>query len=285
MTSSIYFIPIPLNIQPHFSFVEVFRESTAYCRIYKLPFDMISICTREDPQNPSFAENMETGEIYRFKENDISFMPRNIPARYTYTTANEHLCIHFRLELFPGVDVFSGEHSRKVIHSRELRQRAETIFKEQDPILKLAGCQEFALNICRMHWPQKYTFNFEALQVYEPVLRHVRAHVSAEMQIAELAQLLGFSEGYFSRNFHRTFGESPKQYLQKELFWRAARLLSNPAMNVKSTAVELRFSSEFYFSKFFKRLSSLSPLEYRKRSAELLGVSPTPPLSRQHVRK
>ncbi|UKI34285.1 MAG: helix-turn-helix domain-containing protein [Lentisphaeria bacterium] len=42
-------------------------------------------------------------------------------------------------------------------------------------------------------------------------------------------------------------------------------------MNVKEVAGALGFSSEFYFSKFFKRLSGMSPSEYRRRSHWVLS--------------
>ena len=272
MTFRTYFIKTPLSVQTHFTFVEVFREATQYSRIYNLPFNSVCVCTRENQENPSTAENLDTGTLYTFHKNDVTLMPRNIPHRYIYTMANEHLCIHFRLEIFPGADVFAGKKERKVLNSIPLRRECERIFREKDPILKLAGCQEFALKICRMHWPEKYGFDLESMKKFEPVLRRIRDGVSAETQISELAGLLGYSEDYFTRSFRSVFGESPKQYLQKELFSRAAQLLSNPAMNVKTAAAELGFSSEFYFSKFFKRLSGVSPSEYRTHSKEILQI-------------
>ena len=66
-----YYIPTPLQVQPHFSFVNVFRESTQYCRIYDLPFLCVSTCLRENPDDPSSSVNLKTGEVNVFHENDI----------------------------------------------------------------------------------------------------------------------------------------------------------------------------------------------------------------------
>lgn len=266
-----YFIMTPLNIQTQFTFVNVFRESTRYCRIYNLPFISLCVCTRESAAEPSSSVNLTTGEAYTFHENDICLTLPGASRRYTYTPANEHLCIHFLLELFPGANVFAEDGSRRVVNSPELRWECEAIFHESDPILRLAGCQEFALKICRMYWPEDYAPQLEGKRFFEPVLRHIRSHVSAEMRIADLAERLGCSEDLFSRRFHAVFGETPKKHLQKELFSRASQLLANPEMSVKTTAALLGFSSEFYFSKFFKRLSSFSPSEYQKQSGNLLN--------------
>ena len=47
---------------------------------------------------------------------------------------------------------------------------------------------------------------------------------------------------------------------------------ANGVSFVKTAAAELGFSSEFYFSKFFKRLSGVSPSEYRTHSKEILQI-------------
>ncbi len=264
------YTPTPLQVQPHFSFVNVFRESTQYSRVYHLPFLCVSACLRENPDDPSSSVNLKTGEINVFHENDIRLVLPGVARRYTYTTANEHLCIHFRLELFPGTGVFPEDGSCMVVNSPELRRECEEIFQASDPVLRLAGCQEFALKICRMYWPRSYAPDLGARRFFEPILHYIREQASAETQIEELAGMLGCSGDLFSRRFHAAFGESPKKYLQKELFSRAALLLVDPEMNVKGVAVQLGFSSEFYFSKFFKRLSGMSPSEYRQRSHRVL---------------
>ena len=265
-----YYIPTPLNVQPHFSFVNVFQESIQYCRIYNMPFLSISACTRENPDKPSYSVNLNTGEVNFFHENDIRLLLPGAPRQYFFTTANERLCIQFRLELFPGAGIFPEDGTCHVINSLELRRECESVFAERDLVLRLAACQEFALKVCRRHWPHTYVGSFGSKLFFEPVLRYVRDHVSAKTQIADLAGMLGCSEYVFSRRFHATFGESPKKYLQKELFSRAAMLLADPAVNVKIVAERLSFSTEFYFSKFFKRLSGIAPSEYKKQSDRIL---------------
>lgn len=259
-------MPTPLQVQPRFTFVEVFREATQYSLIYNLPFLAVCVCLREDPDEPSTFVNLKTGEITTLHENDVYLGLPGVSRRITYTTGNEHLCIHFRLDLFPGTSVFPEDGSCFLINSLKLRRESEEIFKISDPIKRLASCQEFALKICRMHWPQNYAFDLEAHRFFEPVMNYIHEQVSAETQIGELAEILGCSEDLFSRKFHALFGLSPKKYLQKELFARAALLLADREMNIKEIATKLGFSSEFYFSNFFKRLSGISPSEYRQQS-------------------
>lgn len=266
---STFYTPYPLAWDTRFSFVAVFRESAEYCRLFTLPFNMLSICVRENESDPSRAEVLERGECFPFHVNDISLTTCDTPMRYRYTPANEHLCIHFRLELFPGVDVFSGVRRRFIENSPLLRQEGEKVFAETDPLLMLSKCREFALKICHRHWPEQYPFDWNRVQPFLPVLDFVRNCIDATIGIPAMAAKTGWSEGYFTRTFHEVFHQSPKQYLQRELFSRAAQLLLNPDSTIKSVAAELRFSSEFYFSRFFKRLSGTSPQEYRKNALSI----------------
>lgn len=265
-------IPTYLPVQPHFSFVSVFRESIQFCRIYNLPFLAISVCLNENPNDPSSLVNLKTGVVNIFHKNDISLVLSGTPHRYTYKSEFEHLVIHFQLELFPGTGVFPEDGSCFVINSLKLRRECEEIFQISDPIRRLVSCQKFALKICLMHWPQNYDLDLEAKRFFEPVMHYIRKHVSAETQIEELAEMLGCSKVLFSRRFRTVFGEPLKKYLQKELFYRATLLLVDHQMNIKEVATMLGFSSEFYFSKFFKRCSGISPSEYRQRAHLMLSV-------------
>lgn len=266
-----FYLPTPLQVQPRFMFVNVFKEAVQYCRIYNLPFIAVCVCLREDPDEPSTFVNLKTGEIKTLHKNDVYLVLPGVSRRYTYTTGNEHLVIHFRLELFPGTSVFPEDGSCFLINSLELRRECEEIFQISDPIQQLAGCLEFSMKICRIHWPQNYVLDLEVRRFFEPVMNYIREQVSAKTQIGELAEILGCSEDLFSRKFHALFGQSPKKYLQKELLSRAALLLVDQEMNIKEIATKLGFSSEFYFSNFFKRLSGISPSEYRQQSNRVLS--------------
>ncbi len=96
------------------------------------------------------------------------------------------------------------------------------------------------------------------------MIHYILEKGNAKTEVPELAGLMRRSVGNFSREFSAAFHVSAKSYLQRELFKKASILLTAPESSVKLVAAQLNFSSEFYFSKFFKRLSGLSPAEYRK---------------------
>lgn len=255
---------VPLENQIHFSLVNVFRESQDFHRNFTLPFNMISICTRAEDEDAGIITNLENGEVFHLHENDITLVTCNLPQQIHCTSRSERYGIHFRLELYPGYDVFSGVRMRVVENSPGLRREADEIFAIQDPVLKLARCTDFALRFCFKHWPEHYHFDEERLDQFIPLFHDIPNRITAELRVEDLAEQLHCSTDNFTRQFRELFHRTPKQYLQEELFRRASFLLLSPDESIKSVADKLKFSSEFNFSRFFKRLSGgLSPKEYR----------------------
>ena len=264
MASESFRQKIPLENQIRFSLVSVFRESCDVFRKYTLPFNMISICTRAEGEDSAVVTDLENNRVFHLHENDITLVTHGLPQDIRCTPRCERSEIHFRLELYPGIDVFNGSKFRVSENSPELRREADEIFRIKDPVLKLARCTDFALRFCFRHWPEHYLYDTDELNQFKQLFQDIPCEITAELNVNDLAKRMHYSYDTFIRTFSRLFHQTPKEYLQEELYRRASYLLLAPDETVKSVSERLRFSSEFNFSRFFKRRSGgLSPKEYR----------------------
>ena len=261
-----------VHIQPVLHLVDFFEESTEYDRHWKLPFNSLSLCVRENPRDPSWIELPEKGSRIRYEAGITHFTTVETPMRIRYTTANRHFCIHFRYELFPGVDLFSGLHERYIMKDKNLAQKIKAVFAEPDPVKRLAGAEAIAMEIILRFWPEKLPIELEKMERFAPLLRYVNTHLDSRLGIPEMASFMGWSEAYFSRTFRSVFRITPKQYLVRELFARAMSLLNHPQKSIKEISDELKFSSEFNFSRFIRHYSGHSPSELRSRHSGPLYV-------------
>jgi AraC-like DNA-binding protein len=83
------------------------------------------------------------------------------------------------------------------------------------------------------------------------------------LRLADLAAAARLSPAYFSREFRRTFGESPHQYLLTRRLERAAALLRTTDRPVTEVCFAVGLGSLGSFTTSFGRVFGLSPVAYR----------------------
>ena len=69
---------------------------------------------------------------------------------------------------------------------------------------------------------------------------------------------------YFSTIVKERSGKSPSQWIATALLVDARNLLKNTNMTIKEISDQLCFPNQSYFGKWFKNLTTLSPLDFRK---------------------
>lgn len=102
------------------------------------------------------------------------------------------------------------------------------------------------------------------LTMVESVERYVRAHLAEPVRIGQLAAHVHRSESAFAHAYSRLAGESPHRTVLRIKVEAGKRLLLQDQRSVKETAARLGFSSEFHFSRVFKRIEGISPSEYQR---------------------
>ncbi len=260
-----YYQKIPVYPgEMHFSLRSIFKESTLFDRQFTLPFNTLVGVFEDDNSEASQIVNNLTGEKWHRLKNYLYFTPANLPVTYISRPNLHYIAIFFNLEPYPGRDLFDGQNQWIIEYSPEMVAELQDIYRYADRLQSLVHCQEFCLRFCLKHWPGQANSNFAELRKFEKVLHHIRNHGHAGTKVRELATLMHMSGETFSKEFTRTMAKTPKEFLQAELTNKASALLINPEMNIKEVAAILNFTSEFYFSKFFKRQVGISPSEYKK---------------------
>lgn len=83
------------------------------------------------------------------------------------------------------------------------------------------------------------------------------------LNVSDLARAAGLSPAHFSREFRRTFGESPHAYLLTRRLERAAALLRTTDRSIADICVEVGLTSVGSFTTSFTRAYGLPPTGYR----------------------
>ena len=93
------------------------------------------------------------------------------------------------------------------------------------------------------------------------------------LTVADLARAAGLSAAHFSREFRKTYGESPHQYLRTRRLERAAHQLRTTDRNVTEICLAVGYSSLGSFTTAFGRHFGCSPLAMRNAAH---ATAPTP---------
>ena len=95
----------------------------------------------------------------------------------------------------------------------------------------------------------------------------INSHLNEDLSLARLAAMTYFNPAYLSRLFKQTAGINLLGYINDARVSRARQLLAGTGMKVHEIAARVGYDSSSYFTQFFKRLTGITPQEYRERNS------------------
>lgn len=100
-----------------------------------------------------------------------------------------------------------------------------------------------------------------------PVMQYLEEHISdPKLSNPILAELLGFSEVHFRKQFVQLYGMPPHQYIVELRIRRAMQLLTDGILSVSAIAEQCGFSSVYHFSRAFKCRVGISPSDFSRKN-------------------
>jgi transcriptional regulator GlxA family with amidase domain len=95
------------------------------------------------------------------------------------------------------------------------------------------------------------------------------------LDVPALARIANVSQAHFIRTFRATFGETPHRYLQRRRVERAMWLLVETDRRVTDICLDVGFTSLGTFSRTFRGIVGVSPIDYRRSRTPAGGAVPT----------
>src|SRR3984893_4261887 len=97
------------------------------------------------------------------------------------------------------------------------------------------------------------------------VLDYISNNVDDDITLADLARVGGQSPFHFARKFALAMGVSPKRYVSRMRLDKTMAALAAGRLPLAQIALNAGFSSQASFTGAFRRATSMTPQEYRRR--------------------
>lgn len=90
------------------------------------------------------------------------------------------------------------------------------------------------------------------------------------LSVKEYAHLLAVTPNHLSETVKNVTGRTSTDLINDRMIMEIKRLLKHTDLGISEIAYQLNFADQSYFSKYFKKLTHLSPLSYRHQTNEHL---------------
>jgi YesN/AraC family two-component response regulator len=199
----------------------------------------------------------------------LYLVPMNSTYNYICNSYMKMLYFHLRLELSYGQDLFSHIDSCMsiAIDSKAVFSVIDTLKSKN--LTDIMYTKSFVLEMCSKFIPCiSNTLDIQISNAikYDNIFKYLKNNFSPDLTINKISQQFNLSPNSLAKAFKNDIGITLKDYIDKLLLQNAKEKLLLTDMNIKEIAYQLNFCDEFYFSKYFKRHTGLSPREYRQNN-------------------
>ena len=145
----------------------------------------------------------------------------------------------------------------------------------EDEFDKIAGLQISSLSIVQQDYYNKYVVKkdggFEYIPRKKELFRKfinelVESHLVSR-EVLFYANELGVSSGYLNEVCNEVSGHSAKAIIDSAVTAKLKYELSYSAKSIQELSDEYNFPSQSYFTRYYKRMTGLTPSEFRKERA------------------
>jgi AraC family transcriptional regulator len=95
---------------------------------------------------------------------------------------------------------------------------------------------------------------------------YMRTHVARNITLAELAAAVNFSPSHFARQFKRSSGRAPHEYLIALRVALARDLIVNGQQSLAMVACDVGFADHSHMTRHFREVLGVTPSDILKRA-------------------
>ncbi|MBD1385770.1 helix-turn-helix domain-containing protein [Mucilaginibacter rigui] len=134
--------------------------------------------------------------------------------------------------------------------------------------MSIMAAKMFALEIDRKSQSPFIMFNGQKTHEDEPIKKaqeFIEANITEKISVEDLAMKYAIGKRHFERRFKKATNNSPLEYIQRVKMEAAKKHLESSRKNVNEVMYDVGYSDTKAFRTVFKKITGLSPVEYRNK--------------------
>ena len=145
----------------------------------------------------------------------------------------------------------------------DMKKRREQPFGSEQ-VLRLL-LEYFLIQLIRKyHYDEGGEESADTPSMIGEIIKYVSDNYLEKITIDELAFLFRTNRATLCKEFKRTTGKTLVEFINDKKFERAKRKILSSDATFTKIAEEMNFESIHYFTRFFKKMSGMTPKEFRK---------------------
>lgn len=181
---------------------------------------------------------------------------------------NGSLASEFMPESLAPVNIKPGEKSRIAHRIDIFEEIMMTLDNGQGLENLLYACSVFHHFLGSLRFLQQYRAVAPTLSpgtdITGNAIHYMNENIGKQVRLAQIASYTGYSPSQFSARFVKDTGSPPIEYFNRMKIRYACRLLENSRLKINIICHKVGIADPYYFSRLFKRLTGLSPADYRR---------------------
>jgi two-component system response regulator YesN len=170
----------------------------------------------------------------------------------------------FYLHVYVSVMTSLVEHQHGLLEREFLNPKVFEAFYQQSNLFKLHGFIKYQLlTICG------YIEEMKPQNTLGKVIDYIKHHYQEDLKIEGLGKLFHYSSNYLGKQFKKETGQSFNSFVDELRLKEAQSLLKNSELKIYEISQIIGFRDPDYFTAKFRKLTGLSPTDYRARLKDL----------------
>lgn len=239
-------------------FIYVYHANELY-----LPDAKASPAREEDVFKPFFFNNMKKN--LECGKQDSYFKSLDTVCNYLENKVNWHNTIVLEIYFNTVMVIISYINERNLTRKIAFYTGTGILFR---PWL-LSSWQEIASHLNEIS-KALFTLQSDAkkrssIDTVQSVKDYIDTHITEDISLIDLSALTGYSATYLSKFFSENLGYTISDYIARQKLAKIQELMLDSSLNIGEVANAVGFHSRTYFNNYIKRLTNLSPQQYRDK--------------------